>query len=214
MSACVTRARLHERAPTFSAVACGTGFWPTTATGAVSQRPTHGACSTRTPSPSSAGSVFSSSCDPASSQAIESQTRTVIAGRRRLALLDDVEVVIEGGHFVDLGHRHLQLGRERDQMRGGQAAVAILNPVQVLDEQIAPARRIAEQREHVLPRLRIDAASLGRAADARALAFGGASTAEPDSEDGVRSLIGTRMCPKVHAIIALRVAFGSGHYAR
>ena len=43
-------------ATTFSAVACGTGFCPTTATGAVSQRPTHGACSTRTPVPSSAGS--------------------------------------------------------------------------------------------------------------------------------------------------------------
>ena len=88
------------------------------------------------PVPSSAGSFSSRSCEPASSQAIESQTRTVIGGRRRLAFFHHVEVVIEGRHFVDLGHRHLHLGRERDEMRRRQAAVAILNQVQVLDQQI------------------------------------------------------------------------------
>ena len=67
-------------AVTFSVVACGTGFCPTTATGAVSQRPTHGACRTRTSVPSEAGSAASSSREPAISHAIESQTRTVIAG--------------------------------------------------------------------------------------------------------------------------------------
>ena len=85
-------------------------------------------------------------------------------GRRRLAFLHHVEVVIEGRHFVDLGHRHLHLGRERDQVRRGEAAEAILNLVEVLDQQIPPARGIAEQREHVLARLRVDAAALrGRA---------------------------------------------------
>ena len=68
-------------------------------------------------------------------------------------------MVIERGHFVDLGHRHLHLGRERDQVRCGEAAEAILNPVQMLDQQIPATRGIAEKREHLLARLRIDAAA-------------------------------------------------------
>ena len=89
--------------------------------------------------------------------------------RRRLAFLHHVEVVIEGRHFVDLGHGHLHLSRERDEMRGRQTAEAILNPVQVLDQQIAAARLVAEQREHFFSRLRIDGAALRRPAHARAL---------------------------------------------
>ena len=79
LAGCVT-SPASTAADTSSAVACGIGCWPTTATGAVSQRPTHGACITRTPAPSRLCSVASSSREPASSQAIESQTRTVIAG--------------------------------------------------------------------------------------------------------------------------------------
>ena len=96
------------------------------------------------------------SCEPARSQAIESQTRTVIAGGARFALFDHVEVVVERRHFVDFRHRHLHLVRERDQMRRGQAAVPVLNLVQMLDQQIAAARRIAEQGQDILARLRID----------------------------------------------------------
>ena len=136
------------------------GFWPTTATGAVSQRPTQGACSTRTPVPSSAGSFASNSCDPARSQAIESHTRTVIAGGGGLALLDHVEVMIERGDLVHLRHRHLHLIRQRDQMRSGQAAVPVLNLVQMLDQQIAAPRRIAQQRQDLLARLRVDSPPL------------------------------------------------------
>ena len=176
---------------TWSAVACGIGFWPTTATGAVSQRPTHGACSTRTSVPRSAGSCRrAASCDPASSQAIESQTRTVIAGGAGLAFLHHVEVVIEGRHLVDLGHRHLHLGRQRDEMRGRQAAVAVLDLVEVLDQQVAAARRVAEQRLHLFARLRIDArapwACRGRGSACPCEAAG-LVTAEDD--DGLRSLM-------------------------
>ncbi len=64
----------------FSTLACGSGFCPTTAAGAVSQRPMQGACSTRTSFPRMPGSFASSSLAPAISQAIESHTRTVIAG--------------------------------------------------------------------------------------------------------------------------------------
>ena len=151
-----SRGRPVTASATHSAVACGMGFWPTTATGAVSQRPTQGACSTRTPAPSRAGSFASNSREPARSQAIESQTRTVIGGRRSLALFDHVEVVVERRHLVDLRHRHLHLVRKRDQMRRGQAAVMVLNLVQVLDQEIAAARRIAKQGQDILARLRVD----------------------------------------------------------
>jgi hypothetical protein len=70
----------RTRDATRSTVARGTGFCPTTATGAVSQRPTHGVRSTRTSFPRMAGNLSSSSSDPANSHAIESQTRTVIDG--------------------------------------------------------------------------------------------------------------------------------------
>ena len=56
------------------------GFWPTTATGAVSHRPTHGTGWTRTPAPSFACSSANNGCAPANSQLIESHTRTVSRG--------------------------------------------------------------------------------------------------------------------------------------
>jgi hypothetical protein len=91
---------------------------------------------------------------------------------RGVAFLDHIEVVIEGSHFVDLGHRHLHLSRERDEMRGRQAAEAILDLVQVLDQQVTTTGRRAEQGADVFPRLRIDSAALGCSAHACALAFG------------------------------------------
>ncbi len=88
--------------------------------------------------------------------------------RRRLALFDHVEVVVERRHLVDFRHRHLHLGRERDQMRRGQAAVPVLNLVQVLDQEIAAARRIAEQSQDILARLRVDSPSFRRRAHSAA----------------------------------------------
>jgi hypothetical protein len=63
--------------------------------------------------------------------------------RRSIALFDHVKVVIERRHFVDFRHRHLHLGRQRDQMAGRKAAVTVLDLVQMLDQQIPAARRIA-----------------------------------------------------------------------
>ena len=74
--------------------------------------------------------------------------------RRFLAFLHDIEVVIERRDFIDLGHREAQLAGERHQMRRGQVSVAILDPVQEFDQQIAPAGRVAEQRGDVRGRLR------------------------------------------------------------
>ena len=89
----------------------------------------------------------------------------MIAGGSGLALFDHVEVVVERRHFVDLGHRHLQFTRERNEMPRLQAAVAVLDLVQVLDQQIAAAWRIAEQRAHLLARRRVNAPPLRRRAD-------------------------------------------------
>ena len=98
-------------AATFSAFACGTGFWPTTATGAVSHRPTQGAWQdANIRAEQTQATPASSSREPAISHAMESQTRTVIAGGAA-AVLHHVEVVIERGHFVDFGHRHASFRR-------------------------------------------------------------------------------------------------------
>ena len=57
-------------------------------------------------------------------------------------------------------------------MRSGKAAEPILNQVQVLDEEITAARRVAEQRRDLSCRLRFDGPTLGRGADPRTLTFG------------------------------------------
>ena len=83
--------------------------------------------------------------------------------RRRLAFLHHVEMGVEGRDLVDLGERELHLLRERGEMRGREMAVAVLDQMQVLDQQVALARPVAEQRAHLVERLRIDLAALGRA---------------------------------------------------
>jgi len=52
----------------------------------------------------------------------------------------------------------------------GQAAVAILDLVQVLDQQIAAPRLIAEQRQDLLASLRIDVTAFRRRSNPVALA--------------------------------------------
>ena len=67
---------------------------------------------------------------------------------------------VEGRDLIDLGQRELHLLRQRGKMRGGEMAVVILDEVQMLDEQIAPARPVGEQRKHFLERFRIDLTAL------------------------------------------------------
>ena len=92
----------------------------------------------------------------------ESHTRTVIAGGAR-AVLHHVEMRVEGRDLVDFGERELHLLRERGEMRGGEMAVVVLDQMQMLDQQIAPARPVGEQRAHLVERRRVDLAALGRA---------------------------------------------------
>ena len=68
------------QARTRSTVAFVTWRWPTSATGASSQRPMQGARTTRTPSPTAAGRASSSAGAPRHSQVRLSQTRTVSGG--------------------------------------------------------------------------------------------------------------------------------------
>src|SRR5437879_13812490 len=77
-------------------------------------------------------------------------------------------MVVEGRDLVDLGHRKLHLVGERDQMRGREMAVMVLDAVQILDQEIAPARRVFQEGAYFFAGLGIDAAPFGRAAHARA----------------------------------------------
>ena len=91
-------------------------------------------------------SARSSSSAPASMQLRLSQTRIVTVGGPRLAIAHDVEVRVEGRDLVDLRHRDLELFRQRVQVALGQAALLVLDEVQVFDQQRALARALAEQR--------------------------------------------------------------------
>ena len=65
-------------------------------------------------------------------------------------------------------------------MRGGEMAVMVLDQMQMLDQEIAPARPVGEQRAHFIERLRIDLAALGRARRPAAAGLrGGAFTSCP-----------------------------------
>ena len=138
----------------------------------------HGARTTRTSLPSRRKS-FSSASAPAIAQDSESHTRTVTAGGGG-AFLHHVEMRIEGGDLVDLGLRQPHLGGERGEMGGGEMAVAVLDEMQILDQQVAPARPVGQQRPHFIERQRVDLAALGRArrpAPAGACRWGAAASA-------------------------------------
>ncbi len=81
--------------------------------------------------------------------------------RRRLALLDHVEMGVEGRDLVDLGLGEAHLLCERCQMGGREMAEAILDQVQVLDQESAPARPALEQGAHRLEGRGIDLSALG-----------------------------------------------------
>jgi hypothetical protein len=77
-------------------------------------------------------------------------------GRRCLAIHHDVEMRIERRDLVDLDQRELHDFRQRREMTGVQAAVFVLDEMQVLDQEIASARARAEQRLDLAERHGID----------------------------------------------------------
>ena len=84
--------------------------------------------------------------------------------RGRLAVHDDVEMGVEGGDLVDLDERKPHLVRERHEMARVQAAVLVLKQMQMLDQEIGPARPVAEEPAHLVEGLRIDLPPLRRLA--------------------------------------------------
>ena len=76
--------------------------------------------------------------------------------RRRLVLVEHVEVRVERRGLVDLGHRQPHLVGERREMRRGDAVPAVLDQVQVLDEEVSVPRTIAQQVAYFVERGRID----------------------------------------------------------
>ena len=83
-------------------------------------------------------------------------------GRRRSRIFADrVEMGVESGGLVDLRHRHAHLLGQRRKVGGRQVSVAILHQVQVLDQQIAPPRPVADQGADFVMRLGAHLASLG-----------------------------------------------------
>ena len=71
---------------------------------------------------------------------------------------------VEGRDLVDLGLGKAHLVGKCRQMRGRQMAVAVLDQVEMLDQEIAPARPLAEQGAHLLERRILELAALGMTA--------------------------------------------------
>ena len=70
--------------------------------------------------------------------------------RRGLILHDDVKVGVEGGDLVDLGHRQFHFLGQGGQVAGRKVAVTVLDQVQVLDQQVAPAGKIGQKVPHLV----------------------------------------------------------------
>jgi hypothetical protein len=78
---------------------------------------------------------------------------------------------VEGGDLPDLGLGQTHLLGQRAQMRGRQMALGILDQVQMLDQQVAAARAVAQQRPHLGQRGIVELAALGRRAPAALARF-------------------------------------------
>ena len=86
-------------------------------------------------------------------------------GQRRdigLALLHHVEMRVEGRGLEHLGERQLHLVGKRGEMGRGNLVIVVLDQVQMFDQEIAPARPVAEQQLDLVGGGRIDLASLRR----------------------------------------------------
>src|SRR3546814_17379548 len=79
----------------------------------------------------------------------------------RSALQHDVEVGVEGGDLIDRRHRQIHLLGQRAQVARRQVAVAVLNQVQVLDQQIRPPRAVAQQSLDLFRHFEVELPTLG-----------------------------------------------------
>jgi hypothetical protein len=84
------------------------------------------------------------------------ESRDVLA-----VLLYDVEMRVEGCRLEHFGKGQAHFLGERGQVRRGDLAVGVLDPVQVFDQQVAVARRLAKQCPNRIRGARLDLAPLG-----------------------------------------------------
>ena len=85
-------------------------------------------------------------------------------GQRRdigLALLHHVEMRVEGRGLEHFRERQLHLVGERGEVGCGNLMIVVLDQVQMLDQEIAPPRPVAEQKRNLFSGLGIDLAALG-----------------------------------------------------
>ncbi len=78
------------------------------------------------------------------------------------AFLHHIEVMVESRNFVDLGLCESQESSHSGEMRRTQLLVAIVDAVQILDQQVMTVRAGAYQGFHFLDRLGIHRAPFGR----------------------------------------------------
>ena len=106
-------------------VAWSTSRSPMRAAGAPAQRPMQGARMTRTEAGSASFCKVAKQCFGACQHATHRFANPDRQRRRRcFAFLDDVEMIIEGGNFVDFGLGQPHFVGQRAQMGGRQATVA------------------------------------------------------------------------------------------
>ena len=67
---------------------------------------------------------------------------------------------VEGRDLINLGQGEPHLGRQSSEMRGREMTVTILDEMQMLDQQIAPALAVAKQRPYFFAHLRLDLTAL------------------------------------------------------
>ena len=78
-----------------------------------------------------------------------------------LALLHHVEMRVEGRGLEHFREGELHLVGKGGEMRGRNLAIGVLDEMQMLDQQVAPPRPVAEQKRNLFSGLRIDLAALG-----------------------------------------------------
>ena len=95
-------------------------------------------------------------------QVSESQTRMVSGANVGLAFLHDVEMGVEGRRLEHLRKGQLHFVGKGRQMRGRNLVVSVLDQMQMLDQQVAPPRPVAQQKRNLFSSLRVDLAALRR----------------------------------------------------
>jgi hypothetical protein len=79
----------------------------------------------------------------------------------RLTFLHDIEMRVEGRGLEHLGEGKPHLVGQRGKVGCGNLMISVLKQMEMLDQQVAPPRPIAEQKFDLMRRRGIDLAALG-----------------------------------------------------